>query len=159
MLEWTLFRGVAIAILILANGFFVAAEFALVSIRDTRVEQLLAHGTPGARSLSRLRAELDDFLPTVQFGVTLASLALGWIGEPTIAPLLIRAFGVLPYGHVFAHVLSAAIFLRRYHVSSCITWRTSSKVSRVKTFRAAGTRGRRPHGRAHPAYPSRWCGS
>ncbi|MGI8772109.1 MAG: hemolysin family protein [Acidobacteriaceae bacterium] len=109
MLEWTLFRGVAIAILILANGFFVAAEFALVSIRDTRVEQLLAHGTPGARSLSRLRAELDDFLPTVQFGVTLASLALGWIGEPTIAPLLVRAFGVLPYGHVFAHVLSAII--------------------------------------------------
>ena len=80
-----LLQFVAVAMLILANAFFVAAEFALVSIRDTRIEQLLAAGVPGARAVRRLQRELDDFLPAVQLGVTLCSLALGWIGEPLAA--------------------------------------------------------------------------
>ena len=81
MLEWTLIRGVMVAFFILANSFFVAAEFALVSIRETRVLQLIAHGRPGARTVLQLKRSLDDFLPAVQFGVTLAALALGWLGE------------------------------------------------------------------------------
>jgi len=76
---------VAVALLILANAFFVAAEFALVSIRETRIEQLLAAGVPGARAVRRLQQDLDDFLPAVQLGVTLCSLALGWLGEPLAA--------------------------------------------------------------------------
>jgi len=74
-----LFRAVSVALLILANGFFVAAEFALVSIRDTRIEQMVEAGVPGARAVRRLQQDLDDFLPAVQLGVTLCSLALGWI--------------------------------------------------------------------------------
>lgn len=99
---------VAVAILILANGFFVAAEFALVSIRETRIEQMLADRVPGARAVRRLQRELDDFLPAVQLGVTLCSLALGWIGEPLVAGVLLGWMRMLPHtaahAHLYAHI-------------------------------------------------------
>jgi len=99
--------------LILANGFFVAAEFALVSIRDTRVEQMIASGVPGARAVRRLQRDLDDFLPAVQLGVTLCSLALGWIGEPLAASLmlyLIDALPVhLPWAVLYAHLAAVTL--------------------------------------------------
>src|SRR5580704_15767474 len=88
-----LFKPVAVAMLILANAFFVAAEFALVSIRETRVEQMLEAGVPGARAVRRLQHNLEDLLPAVQLGVTLCSLALGWLGEPLAASLLGGWFG------------------------------------------------------------------
>jgi putative hemolysin len=98
---------VAVAMLILANGFFVAAEFALVSIRDTRIQQMLADRVPGARAVRRLQLDLDDFLPAVQLGVTLCSLALGWIGEPLVAGVLLGWMRLLPhplaYAHLYAH--------------------------------------------------------
>lgn len=100
MLEWTLIRGIMVAFFILANSFFVAAEFALVSIRETRVQQLIAQGRPGARTVLQLKHSMDEFLPAVQFGVTLAALALGWIGEPAVAhvltALVTRSFPHLP---------------------------------------------------------------
>ncbi len=83
-----LIRGIMVAFFILANSFFVAAEFALVSIRETRVQQLIALGRPGARTVLQLKRSMDDFLPAVQLGVTLAALALGWIGEPAVAEVL-----------------------------------------------------------------------
>jgi putative hemolysin len=102
---------VAVAMLILANGFFVAAEFALVSVRDTRIEQLLASGVPGARAVRRLQHQIDDFLPAVQLGVTLCSLALGWIGEPLAAGVFLRWLSMLPqppvHAFVFAHAAAA----------------------------------------------------
>ncbi len=108
-----LLKPVAVAMLILANAYFVAAEFALVSIRDTRVEQLLAARVPGARAVRRLQSNLDDLLPAVQLGVTLCSLALGWLGEPWAAQMLGSWMGGLPhaqlYGHVAAVVLGFAL--------------------------------------------------
>ncbi len=101
------FRLAAIAALILANGFFVAAEFALVSLRRSRLEQLIADGVPGARAVDRLQARLDDFLPAVQFGVTLCSLALGWVGEPAIEGVLQPSLLRLPHASLYAHLLSA----------------------------------------------------
>lgn len=102
-----LLQFVAVAMLILANAFFVAAEFALVSTRDTRVEQMLADGVAGARAVRRLQHDLDDFLPAVQLGVTLCSLALGWIGEPLAANVFLNAFAMLPeppaHPHAWAH--------------------------------------------------------
>lgn len=109
MLGTLLLRLVAIAALILGNGFFVAAEFALVSMRRTRLEQLIAQGVPGARAVERLQQHLDDFLPAVQFGVTLCSLALGWIGEPTIANGLRSIFIRLPHPAVWSHLVAAPI--------------------------------------------------
>jgi putative hemolysin len=90
MLEWSLVHGSLIAFFILANSFFVAAEFALVSIRETRIEHLISKNHPGARAALRLKQNMDEFLPAVQFGVTLASLALGGIGEPAIADAIKR---------------------------------------------------------------------
>jgi CBS domain containing-hemolysin-like protein len=105
-----LLQCVAVAILILANGFFVAAEFALVSVRETRIEQLLAARVPGARAVRRLQHQLDDFLPAVQLGVTLCSLALGWIGEPLAAAGFLAILHSLPdppsHLHLLAHVLA-----------------------------------------------------
>jgi putative hemolysin len=109
MPELSLLESVAVAILIMANAFFVAAEFALVSIRETRIEQLLAAGTPGARAVRRLQRGFDDLLPAVQLGVTLCSLALGWLGEPLAASLLLPFFNMLPHAHVYAHVAAVVI--------------------------------------------------
>jgi CBS domain containing-hemolysin-like protein len=108
-----LLQSVAVAMLILANAFFVAAEFALVSIRDTRIEQMLAAGVPGARAVRRLQQDLDDFLPAVQLGVTLCSLALGWIGEPLAAAVLFGWLNMLPltqpHALIYAHIVAVAL--------------------------------------------------
>ena len=79
--------------LILANGFFVAAEFALVTIRRTRVAQLIREGRPGAGNVEDAIRHLDSYIAASQLGITISSLALGWIGEPALAGLLERAFG------------------------------------------------------------------
>jgi CBS domain containing-hemolysin-like protein len=114
MLEWIFFRAVMVAFFILANSFFVAAEFALISVRETRMEQLLALGRPGAHTALHLKRNLDDFLPAVQFGVTLASLALGWIGEPAVAAMLLDVarhwLAVMPaHAVIYAHTVAIAI--------------------------------------------------
>ena len=105
----SLVQFVAVGLLVLANAFFVAAEFALVSIRETRIEQMLASGVAGARAVLRLQREMDDFLPAVQLGVTFCSLALGWIGEPLAAALLLPLFVWLPYAQLFAHALAVGL--------------------------------------------------
>ena len=78
----------AIALLVATNGFFVASEFALVSVRRARLEARAAAGSKNARAALRLLDNPTIFISAVQFGITLASLALGWIGEPTVAVLL-----------------------------------------------------------------------
>ncbi|HTX40664.1 MAG TPA: hemolysin family protein [Acidobacteriaceae bacterium] len=118
MSEFLLFHGVAIVVLILANGFFVAAEFALVSVRETRVEQLIQEHRPGARIVRRLQQNLGDFLPAVQLGVTLCSLAMGWIGEPAIAALFEQAMAGLPHARLYAHL--AAIPLAFAFITYCV---------------------------------------
>ncbi len=105
----SLMQFVAVAMLILANAFFVAAEFALVSVRDTRIEQMMAAGVPGARAVRRLQHELDEFLPAVQLGVTLCSLALGWIGEPLVAGMFLDWLGAVPHAHIYAHLAAVTL--------------------------------------------------
>lgn len=119
MFEYLLFRLFSVAMLILANGFFVAAEFALVSMRQTRIEEMISAGRPGARSVRRLQENLDDFLPAVQFGVTLCSLALGWVGEPVVADLFVGWFEGIPAARLYAHLIAVPIafaFITYFHV-------------------------------------------
>lgn len=104
-----LLQFVAVAMLILANAFFVSAEFALVSIRGTRIEQMLDDGVPGARAVRRLQQDLDDFLPAVQLGVTFCSLALGWLGEPLAASVLMGWLSALPLGRIYVHIYAHLI--------------------------------------------------
>ena len=109
MHELLLIEPVAVAMLILANAYFVAVEFALISIRDTRVEQLLAAHVPGARAVRSLQRNLDDLLPAVQLGVTLCSLALGWLGEPLAAHLLAGWVGALPHANLYGHAVAVTL--------------------------------------------------
>lgn len=78
----------AVLALVAANGFFVAAEFSLVSVRRSRVTELVETGRTNARLLQRATDRLDSNLAATQFGITLSSLALGWIGEPALAHLI-----------------------------------------------------------------------
>src|ERR1700722_12589192 len=111
MLEWMLFRVIMVAFFILASSFFVAAEFALVSVRETRIQQLIAHGRPGARTALKLKHTIDEFLPAVQLGVTVAGLALGWIGEPAVAQV------ILTFAAQFLHALPAHAVLYAHTIA------------------------------------------
>src|SRR5262245_37709776 len=74
-----------VLLLIFANGFFVSAEFALVSARSTRMEQLAAAGSRTARMVLSAQADPNRFISAAQLGITVASLLLGWLGEDTFA--------------------------------------------------------------------------
>ncbi len=78
----------SVLLLVLANGFFVATEFAIVAVRRSRLDQLAAEGRPGARAAKDVVGHLDAYIAACQLGITLASLALGWIGEPAFAHLV-----------------------------------------------------------------------
>ncbi|MGQ0584534.1 MAG: hemolysin family protein [Reyranella sp.] len=78
----------AVLLLVAANGFFVAAEFSLVAVRRSRVVELVAAGKMNAKALERALEHLDSNLAATQLGITISSLALGWIGEPAIAHLI-----------------------------------------------------------------------
>lgn len=78
----------AVVALVLMNGFFVAAEFALVKIRDTQLEPLIHEGRRRARIARHVVSHLDRYLSAAQLGITLASLGLGWVGEPIFSALL-----------------------------------------------------------------------
>jgi CBS domain containing-hemolysin-like protein len=104
-----LFKAVAVVLLILVNAFFVAAEFALVSIRETRIEQLLTAQVPGARAVRRLQSSMEDLLPAVQLGVTLCAMMLGWLGEPLIMTVVEPWFRALPHGEAYAHIAALVL--------------------------------------------------
>jgi CBS domain containing-hemolysin-like protein len=84
----TLFYIVTVFVLVLANGFFVASEFALVGVRRSRVQTLATSGNAKAQRLLNLLDDLNAYISATQLGITMASLALGWIGEPVFAHLL-----------------------------------------------------------------------
>src|SRR6516162_6442076 len=109
MVTFVVLRLAVVVLLVAANAFFVAAEFALVSVRETRLQQLIAAQRIGARTVQRLHQKLDDFIAAVQFGVTLSSLALGWIGEAAMARLIEPFFVRLPHSHVYAHAVSIVV--------------------------------------------------
>jgi CBS domain containing-hemolysin-like protein len=75
----------AVLVLVLLNGFFVAAEFALVRIRETQLDELVAQNRRGARMARHIVRNLNTYLSATQLGITMASLGLGWLGEPVFA--------------------------------------------------------------------------
>jgi CBS domain containing-hemolysin-like protein len=107
-MEW-LFLGLAL-LLVFANGFFVATEFAIVKVRATRLQALVDEGRPGAGNAMKMVERLDAFLSATQFGITLASLGLGWLGEPAFAHLLEPVLvGLVPEGASTTVAHSAAV--------------------------------------------------
>jgi CBS domain containing-hemolysin-like protein len=112
----------AVLALVLLNGFFVAAEFALVKIRDTQLTLLIRQGQRRAKVAGLILRRLDAFLSAAQLGITMASLGLGWIGEPVFTALLQPVFGWLnvesmKVQHILAFTIgfSAITFL---HISA-----------------------------------------
>jgi CBS domain containing-hemolysin-like protein len=105
----------AVLALILLNGFFVAAEFALVAVRKTQVEALVREGKRGAGTLQCQIEQIDRYIAATQLGITVASLALGWVGEPALANLLEPAFGWIG-AHATAALIVAFLIITFLHV-------------------------------------------
>jgi CBS domain containing-hemolysin-like protein len=107
MPTWYLFLALAF---ILANGVFVAAEFAIVKVRPTQLAELAAAGSSRARMARRITKKLDTYLSATQLGITLASLALGWIGEPVFERLIEPRLSALgSWSPAVSHSIAAAL--------------------------------------------------
>jgi CBS domain containing-hemolysin-like protein len=98
-----------IALLIALTGFFVAIEFAIVKVRPSRIDQLIAEGKKGAVSAKRVISHLDEYLSTCQLGITVTALGLGWLGEPTVEKLLHPLLTFLHFNESVTHILSFGI--------------------------------------------------
>ncbi len=98
-------------LLVLLNAFFVLSEFALVKVRKTRLEELVKIGNSNAKLALKMSQRLDTYLSATQLGITLSSLALGWVGEPAIAKLLAALFESMDLreNSIFIHSMSVVI--------------------------------------------------
>lgn len=113
-LQDLLLRLLSVILLIAINAFFVAAEFSMVSVRRSRINQLVDEGDLAAQTVQRLQRRIDLLLSTTQFGITLSSLALGWIGEATLA-VAVRALVMtlpipVPMRQIVAYSLAIPLF-------------------------------------------------
>jgi len=111
-----------VVLLVVANAFFVAAEFALVSARRSRIDQMASEGDRLAKAVQAAMKNLNRYISATQLGITLASLGLGWIGEPALAGLMDRAlgaFGIRPPAaalHTVAGATTAFIVITFLHI-------------------------------------------
>lgn len=115
---WTVLGLLSVPALVVLNGLFVAAEFSLVGVRKTQVEEMERLGVKGARAVAHALDHLDRSLAATQFGITLASIALGWVGEPALARLVHPLFAHWPkgWGDVAMHSVATGLAF------ACITF-------------------------------------
>ncbi|HZP62878.1 MAG TPA: hemolysin family protein [Terriglobales bacterium] len=119
MIGYVLLRVFVILLLVAANAFFAAAEFALVSIRDTRIQELIESRRIAARIVQRLHRNLDEVVNGVQLGITVVSLTLGWVGEPVLAHMVEQFLGQVPHANLYAHgtaIVVAFLLITSLHV-------------------------------------------
>jgi putative hemolysin len=109
MIAYVLLRVFVILLLVAANAFFAAAEFALVSVRETRILQLIEAHRAGARTVLKLHQQLSRVVNGVQLGITVTSLTLGWLGEPVLARLFEGWIGSVPYAAIYAHAVAVTV--------------------------------------------------
>jgi len=96
-------------ILIALTAFFVATEFAIVKVRSSRIDQLVAEGKKGALAAKKVTTHLDEYLSACQLGITVTALGLGWIGESTFAEILEPLFVRLSIGNALSHLIAFII--------------------------------------------------
>src|SRR5213080_2126324 len=124
-----------IAALVGLNGFFVACEFAIIKVRASQLDELAEMGNPRARFAKYIRSHLDAYLSATQLGITVASLALGWLGEEFLAHLLEPFFAL---ANIHSHVFVTSVPSRSHSSGSrsCIScsasWRRSTPRSRTR---------------------------
>ncbi len=109
MIASVLLRVFVVLLLVAVNAFFAAAEFALVSVRETRIQQLIETHRVGARTVLKLHQQLSRVVNGVQLGITITSLTLGWLGEPVLARLFEGWIGSVPHALVYAHAIAVAV--------------------------------------------------
>jgi putative hemolysin len=109
MIAYVLLRVFVILLLVAANAFFAAAEFALVSVRETRIQQLIEAHRAGARTVLKLHQQLSRVVNGVQLGITATSLTLGWLGEPFLARLFEDWIGSVPHAAIYAHAVAVTV--------------------------------------------------
>jgi len=109
MIAYVLLRVFVILLLVAANAFFAAAEFALVSVRETRIQQLIEAHRVGARTVLKLHQQLSRVVNGVQLGITITSLTLGWLGEPVLARLFEAWIGSIPHAIIYAHAVAVGV--------------------------------------------------
>src|SRR5213593_3130384 len=104
-------RLAAMLALVFANGVFVAAEFSIVTVRKTRIDQLIAEGHRSARAVRRAVTAPDRYIAATQLGITMASLGLGWLAEPALASMIEPSFAFLGslVAKATAHSIAVAI--------------------------------------------------
>ena len=98
-----------VVFLIAMNGFFVSAEFCCVKMRSSRLETLIQEGNKRAKYAKQLTDELDESLSVTQLGITLASLGLGWVGEPFVAKLILPLTHLAGFNDTLGHTVSFAL--------------------------------------------------
>src|SRR5262245_41641891 len=109
MITFVLLRVFLILLLVAANAFFAAAEFSLVSVRETRIQQLIDARRIGARIVQRLHQNLDEVINGGQLGMTVTSLWLGWLGEPVLARMFETLLGQFPHSLVYANTIAIVV--------------------------------------------------
>jgi CBS domain containing-hemolysin-like protein len=109
MIASVLLRVFVVLLLVAVNAFFAAAEFALVSVRETRIQQLIEAHRAGARIVLKLHQQLTRVVNGVQLGITVTSLALGWLGEPVLARLFESWIGRIPHATLYAHAIAVTV--------------------------------------------------
>jgi putative hemolysin len=109
MIASVLLRVFVVLLLVAVNAFFAAAEFALVSVRETRIQQLIEAHRAGARTVLKLHQQLSRVVNGVQLGITVTSLTLGWLGEPVLARLFESWIGSIPHATIYAHTIAVTV--------------------------------------------------
>ncbi|HEO8420188.1 hemolysin family protein [Niallia sp. FSL W8-0635] len=104
-----IFNLILFVILIALTAFFVATEFAIVKVRSSRIDQLVAEGKKGALAAKKVTTHLDEYLSACQLGITVTALGLGWIGESTFAEILEPLFVKLSIGNAVSHLIAFVI--------------------------------------------------
>jgi CBS domain containing-hemolysin-like protein len=97
---------IIVILLVLMNGFFVATEFAMVKVRKSRIETLALEGSKNARHTLKVVKDLNSYLSACQLGITLASLGLGWVGEPAVSEALTPLFNLFNFSEATVHSIS-----------------------------------------------------
>ena len=128
------FNLIAVILLLVANGFFVAAEFALVKARGFRLETYAGEGSSAARLTLRIQANLESYLAACQLGITMASLGLGWVGEPAVAAILEPLFQRLGVPDTILHT---SAFLAGFLIFSSLHIVVGEQVPKTFAIRRA----------------------
>lgn len=111
-----------VAFFLLMNAFFVVAEFSLVRVRKSQIDILLEEGARGAKRAKEISENVNAYLSACQLGITLASLAIGWLGEPAVSSVIHEPLAALGLPDAAVSAIAVAHRLHHYHGAARYPW-------------------------------------